>query len=768
MTSGVYGHYGCGSDHLENQTYHQNLNVKPRLTAPFKSNAATTKHKSSLRGRNQNPSAANLHTYENIRLHFDTSALEQQWQGYSKKSYFIDDVLPAARDWIQNVISVRPVDGALTFTAPCYKQYTSGDNYGKCKQLSATWNTCGDTGAVIADDMFDELEICPTSDPSLCETTSHPQGRGMNETDLLIYITGDPSRDDSKDCTGVMGFAAFCETDAFNRPIAGYINLCRSTIEATEVLTWEEVISLIIHESMHVLGFSSDGFSNFVDADGVPLSSDQVWRSVFKRGKKRTMIVLPTVVEKAREFFGCETLEGVELEDHNIAIGYPSSHWDNRVVLYDVMISYVPPAASFSSFTLAVLADSGWYEIDWKYAQQASYGRQRGCEWTDSPCIVNGEPLDDTAFCSDSVKYSCSSSYVGKFYCGLSMWNTELPSAMQYFGDPILGGDNVYPDFCPLFEEYSNGDCRLYGDHNIGTSDENTGDLGGLITGASKCALIEGETNGVGAGCFPTHCLKNAQGEYVGTRLTIYRNYLHTVFDVMTCWAYESGQAKRFPYGYNANKNFGFNTIYCPEFTDICYDENPWICNGHGTIHNGTCVCSPGYFGRDCTIEANKANRELYSDADSVSRYVDTVCNGGEWNYDVYSDANVGILNVQIIGVSDADYVEAYMMEALKNWIAVLTDISQCDVELNAFVYHRNSSEISTDLYYYSSLKTWSDVSDSEAQWTFDSLFPASARLTVIEEKPSTGWHVDNFNRASTICIGWPILVIGFVVIQFA
>ena len=101
---------------------------------------------------------------------------------------------------------------------------------------------------------------------------------------------------------------------------------------------------------------------------------EDVYQEITVRGTARWFIVLPTVAAYAKQFFGCDDMPGIELEDYNDR-GNPTSHWDNRILIYDFMISYVPPAAPYSIFTLAVLHDSGWYQIDFKYAQEPSYGR---------------------------------------------------------------------------------------------------------------------------------------------------------------------------------------------------------------------------------------------------------------------------------------------------------------------------------------------------------------------------------------------------------
>eukprot|EP01084_Bolivina_argentea_P210549 358331_1 len=70
-----------------------------------------------------------------------------------------------------------------------------------------------------------------------CNTSEYPQGSGMPDTDLMIYFTG--AKDNTYECGGVMGFAGPCHSNSRNRPIAGYVNLCRSTIDSAKVLTWE-------------------------------------------------------------------------------------------------------------------------------------------------------------------------------------------------------------------------------------------------------------------------------------------------------------------------------------------------------------------------------------------------------------------------------------------------------------------------------------------------------------------------------------------------
>jgi len=177
--------------------------------------------------------------------------------------------------------------------------------------------------------------------------------------------------------------------------------------------------------------------------------------------------------------------------------------------------------------------------------------------------------------------------------------------------------------------------------------------------------------------------------------------------------------------------------------------ENPWICNGHGAKVDGECVCSPGYFGRDCTIESTQANRAKYTESDSLSIFNEIVCHHGVWNFDV-DHRNVGVLNIEIDGIDDTKYNEVHFQTAIKNWIGVLVDINECDVDLRDYVYNNIAFTVSTNVYYYSSSKSWTDVTDSGSLNVFNKLFDPSYTLHVTEKKTSDGVHEDNIDSTIT------------------
>ena len=90
---------------------------------------------------------------------------------------------------------------------------------------------------------------------------------------------------------------------------------------------------------------------------------DDVIVSFERRGTTRWLVQTPKVLEKAREHFGCSSLEGVELEDLNRSSA--GSHWDSRIMFSDFMISHIPSNPIYSAITFAYFEDTGYYKVNW-------------------------------------------------------------------------------------------------------------------------------------------------------------------------------------------------------------------------------------------------------------------------------------------------------------------------------------------------------------------------------------------------------------------
>jgi len=351
--------------------------------------------------------------WQPFRIHYNAEPLLSSWKNTEEAAEFAENVIPAAMHYLERSLYVRPVKGKLRLSRPCVKYVIDAETrQKKCVQLKWNWQQCG-SHVTIPDTDFEDTEICELDEHKEngvknCKTL---RGGAGHDADTIIYFSGDSDGG----CSDVYGYSAYCHTNKYDRPIAGFVNLCEDTlVQKNRIFTWEQKVTLVVHEVFHVLGFSSTGFAyfRFNDAhrtprtprdphdghpvrgkaegsgDGYKYGSNTIqYHKV--RGKSATFVTLPTVIKYAKKFFQCSNVVGIELEDfggHDTA----ASHWEQRILGYEFMIGYIPPAAPFSVFSFAVLADSGWYKVNWKYASHHPYGREFGCDWIDQKCLGKG------------------------------------------------------------------------------------------------------------------------------------------------------------------------------------------------------------------------------------------------------------------------------------------------------------------------------------------------------------------------------------------
>eukprot|EP01084_Bolivina_argentea_P068396 124501_1 len=689
-------HLKCGHDSFDHVIQRNIHTSRPKQTSLNHDN----RNKRNLQeASNHNLPASN--EWDNIRIAYNTEGLLAGWSDDTFKHWFATDVIPAAIDYLEKVIQVRPIDGNLTLERRCNTWANQEEN--KCHHISSSYKSCGGYHD-IEDRYFDEIYSCDESDCTLI-----PSGGGTAH-DLTLYFVGKSS---SYGCNGVYGFSSFCHSNLYDRPIAGFVNLCEKTLlDEGQYFTWEKAVTLVVHEVYHVLGFSSTGFAYFRKNDaartarspraggddgngdlhnnnfGFPQHGSESglrWNygkdtiiSTTIRGKNAAFIVLPTVVDVIRKFYNCSTMIGLELEDFG-GVDTASSHWEQRILSMEFMIGYISSAAPVSVFSFAVFEDSGWYKMNWDYATVPPYGKGFGCDWYEEKCVIEDaahgeyEALDDDLYCTSDVKYACAADYVGKSNCELTEYEDgELPSAFQYFGgfghgdgdQANIGGVLGYADFCPMFYHYSNGDCRITESSHAYES------FGAEICPNCKCnEMYSSDFTKNYAICYPTECAQNylyedqvGEDEYDPTNAAFYKDYSdyvatrvkvsnegHTKHEYITCWRFESSEYK--------DTSYYSYSIKCPEFEDICYDRNPWICNGHGMRNREStsvydeCFCNHGYIGCDCTVrntQINQADTTLIEDtcvADTDNDYAGSMPfddeDDMEWSY-------LGLVNVTV------------------------------------------------------------------------------------------------------------------------
>ena len=228
-----------------------------------------------------------------------------------------------------------------------------------------------------------------TCDSALTIPQAH-MSYGVPNTDLVLYVTIAASSSAS-----TLAWALYCATDTAGRPIVGHVNWNPNVLDPLAARASNQTnINTAIHEIMHVLGFSKSYVDEYFPTK---LNATKV---VFKRGKNVTMVVTSEVIQKSREYYGCSTMEGLELEDQG-GTGTALSHWEKRLVGPEAMsgVTYSSEIIpTISNMTLAFFKDSGKYQVNYAAADNNNlfFGRNKGCPFVNEKC--NASSVRDS-FC---------------------------------------------------------------------------------------------------------------------------------------------------------------------------------------------------------------------------------------------------------------------------------------------------------------------------------------------------------------------------------
>jgi len=322
------------------------------------------------------------------------------------------------------------------------------------------------------------------------------------------------------------------------------------------VLLHEKNIYVLIHEMMHTLAFSGSHYKNFLDSNGNQREGHI--RQTKLNGETRTVIDLPELTEKLRDFYGCSSVPGVYMENDG-GTGTAGSHLERKFFLYDVMCSGGIFGRRVSEFTLTFMEGSGWYVPNYDYAEPFFFGQGQGCDF-----INGGSASRHDEYCSGNDR-GCSNTGISGGRC-VSDAKTD---GLKYI-DPME----------ELHCENPNGDdyARLP-------------DLQVFGRGAgSKC--FTGSLNTKRSDSPTTFCFRySCSGSGSNTELTVQVGNKNLVCE---------NEGEKSVDGY-------YGTINCPDPLKFCSTVGkrycPRNCMGRGSCVNNKCVCRSGYSGVDCADE---------------------------------------------------------------------------------------------------------------------------------------------------------------------
>lgn len=283
-------------------------------------------------------------SYEPIRIHLDFSFIERDLSKFKKKDLeaLKDYIMPKTKEVFERIINVKRLKNKLKFNT----------------------KTC------------DELRIPEEYLES---------GQGV-DADLVIFVTIDD--------TGffleneIEAAAIHClQHSQTGRPIAGYIQF-KPDLDMTDTTALDYLVWLAVHETSHILVMNDGLYGDYVDKNNVKLGIQSVLRDTVHplSGKRISVISTPKVLEKAREHFGCDKLDGVPLE-YNGGPGTAGAHWSKKIMNTDYMIGDSYGENLISDITLALFEDSGWYAVDFNMSNLFLWGHKKGCDFFTKKCV---------------------------------------------------------------------------------------------------------------------------------------------------------------------------------------------------------------------------------------------------------------------------------------------------------------------------------------------------------------------------------------------
>ena len=171
---------------------------------------------------------------------------------------------------------------------------------------------------------------------------------------------------------------AYQESEVNNgQPYIGVVRINKN-IDFSKSNTKEFFQTVLVHEFTHILGFSKYFFETYYKNMHSKVDND---------GLTRLYLKSPKLLEVARKYFNCPSLEGVELENQG-GEGTEASHWEARILLGEYMIGYsYSEEQVISEFTLAVLEDSGYYKPNYYTGGLMRFGKHKGCEFLNNKCV---------------------------------------------------------------------------------------------------------------------------------------------------------------------------------------------------------------------------------------------------------------------------------------------------------------------------------------------------------------------------------------------
>jgi hypothetical protein len=316
---------------------------------------------------------------------------------------------------------------------------------------------------------------------------------------------------------------------------------------------WRELYLIgFLHEVGHGIGFALYLFQHF--ATPIKLSTtDTSFRAV-----------VPKHLDTLLKHVNCSQGTVYESFMNGGTWFYNSGHFLDKVYGPELMTTEARSLNRLTNFTLSILEDSGWYEVDYKKAELTTWGLNKGCDFLEQKVSSISFPNEfcqrEDPFDLSTTPFHCEPNFGGKGKCTLQLNPITSSLYMAEIGNAAT-------------DRRCEGSTRCL---------------------SSKIIAIDSTISATDTVlCVRTECDYSVTGSPP------------KVLVIMGAGAEEVTKVCLTP-----NVTFFTNeaqiVINCPDAFSFCEYARyscPRNCMSRGTCINGFCSCQKGYTGLDCSIE---------------------------------------------------------------------------------------------------------------------------------------------------------------------
>eukprot|EP00873_Tetraselmis_striata_P040484 jgi/Tetstr1/460748/TSEL_005933.t1 len=569
-------------------------------------------------------------SYPALRIHTELQGIERLLP--FQKTLLADTYIPKVLTSVGRFIAAKtPTPSGENFTLPTLcSRFLPGSTL--CAEWPPIPPTCGPAAHNPA--LFGPVEQCKGLPGGENCTTLH-RGEGVPKADFVLYVV--MRSEGVCQAPNLIGFGGPCEgiRDAHTgRPLAGFLNLCPSWVQAsTQPFLAGQLLDAGVQGVMQALAFHADLLPHFDTASPNQLPS------IISTGG-HTYLASPLVTQEAAAHFGCDSIPGMPLESTQLAVlaaqgDTPGNHtagllfWESRVALGDLMtaeVAFMPGAADrepmlarsawdravLSPLSLALLADSGWYHLEWDSSTPLSFGRAAGCEFVlgDSCGSASGASTESAPLYSlPAEELDISESVCTADRLALGVWRAPrlfwdgCAVSRFYSLVPNMGRARRCQDTATAAVQRDSAGRNIFGVASgpnarcLGAADLKRRVFTSQNLDNAESRMYSKQQPLTRLDCFQMECRVNEQGEQ----------------DVWLVLGIDSPAVKVLcPAGQLVDvaqssllRRYGFEAGQlgpCPGAETVCPSLGcPSGCSLNGVCHEGRCFCHLGWAGRDCS-----------------------------------------------------------------------------------------------------------------------------------------------------------------------